>query len=78
MARLLRGIMNRFEGRWRPVQRQPPVRVVPVSVGTFTGHGTTVVDAPGPRTEMVLVALAVGTPRGTGTRRTLAGVGKAS
>ena len=45
--------------------------------GTFTGHGTTVVDAPGPRTEMVLVALAVGTPPGTGTRRTLAGVGKA-
>ena len=55
-----------------------PVRVVRVSVGTFTGHGTIVVDAPGPRTEMVLVALAVRTPPGTGTRRTLAGVGKAS
>jgi len=27
---------------------------------------------------MVVVALAVGTPPGTGTRRTLAGVGKAS
>ena len=63
-------------GGWFSASRR--FGVVPVSVGTFTGHGTTVVEAPGPRTEMVLVALAVGTPPGTGTRRTLAGVGKAS
>jgi hypothetical protein len=39
---VLRVIHGAGGGRF---SRHPSVRVVPVSVGTFTGHGTTVVDA---------------------------------
>jgi hypothetical protein len=61
-------------GRFRTSRR---IVVLPFTVRALTANGKTVVDASESRAKIVFVALAVRAPARSGTRRTLAGVGKA-